>query len=728
MSTITNFWVANTQLSSNDRGAAGIDNATTYPLPAAVTPDEFRSWTLTRQNAYLDARGAGTPKSVTVGPVGGDQITVKRSASLAVEFQVADRTVASSNTASTAGWYAQNPADPVGLVAGSIDFSTAPASLDPRVYMSWRKADQVAYLVKNGVAAGGTLTIGTTNATFGNAVKATLVTDVEITGGFDFGTGSTADIPYLHLPGSAQGADALSDIASPFAKLDGQTNRLDFEDRPDDFDIDPTTLTTADSIAGFAAKFGRWHSAFQLEYVKTWGTSVTVNGVTSPAVLRLSRPDPDDNTKSIVDFEAFVSSTDPTQLYNADSLDKAAVARMTTDDQHLLAGMKRFDVVAARTGLSKVGSPEVTDVNGGKSTASQAIAKMRDYIEGPLNNATPPVRPGRAVSNASSRMPATDTDYFMRQLDVMDAQLAKMGAVSAQNISKTLSDIKERFDRAFAFWDVRAPATVTFPTQDADDGDGNWGSQSYVYVTNIDVTATDGIPGISQSSVGKGYATFVAQEKRRCEVIEDRQKLAGSVDARIDAPTLVYRFQSMYNTQKEAEVVAETEEINQQNLLLKSYAAIQAMVNETLGAFAEAGKDSKRLRGAAEGASFNSLSNRDKLVISMFEDVLANKDDKKGLSRFPQQLHPIEKLNNITRPTFDILNNKDKTFSNQTYNAWNIFAQRLGEAVTQINQNSQLKMNDVNSLDKERNRHFELANTALSKLSDTLQSIARAGG
>ena len=50
------------------------------------------------------------------------------------------------------------------------------------------------------------------------------------------------------------------------------------------------------------------------------------------------------------------------------------------------------------------------------------------------------------------------------------------------------------------------------------------------------------------------------------------------------------------------------------------------------------------------------------------------------------------------------------------------------DAVTLLNQNSQLKQNDISSMDKQKSRNFDLANSALQKMADAIQNIARAGG
>ena len=98
----------------------------------------------------------------------------------------------------------------------------------------------------------------------------------------------------------------------------------------------------------------------------------------------------------------------------------------------------------------------------------------------------------------------------------------------------------------------------------------------------------------------------------------------------------------------------------------------------------------------------------------MFEDALATAD------------HPLEALRNISRPTHDMIHNSNNTQNSFLKTQWEAFGTQLSDAVSLINQNTQIKMNDINSANRQKNRHFDLANNALRKMADTVQSIARA--
>src|SRR5262249_55418133 len=119
-------------------------------------------------------------------------------------------------------------------------------------------------------------------------------------------------------------------------------------------------------------------------------------------------------------------------------------------------------------------------------------------------------------------------------------------------------------------------------------------------------------------------------------------------------------------------------------------------------------------------------------AISMFEEDFAPPSGQK---------HPIEKLQGINRPFMDTIriSRDGDTRTEADLNghesgdklnafvktAWDTFGTELSDAVTLINQQNQIQMNDINSLQKQKDRHFDLANNSLTKASEIIQSIGR---
>ena len=56
---------------------------------------------------------------------------------------------------------------------------------------------------------------------------------------------------------------------------------------------------------------------------------------------------------------------------------------------------------------------------------------------------------------------------------------------------------------------------------------------------------------------------------------------------------------------------------------------------------------------------------------------------------------------------------------------WDSFSTQLADTVTILNQQNQIKQNDIENAKKQENRHFDLANNALRKMNDMLLTIGR---
>ncbi|MEM9717315.1 MAG: hypothetical protein AAF826_12445, partial [Pseudomonadota bacterium] len=241
---------------------------------------------------------------------------------------------------------------------------------------------------------------------------------------------------------------------------------------------------------------------------------------------------------------------------------------------------------------------------------------------------------------------------------------------------------------------------------------------------NINVNAPVGAD-LSQSTLRDGFNTFIAQETRIRDLDNQRLQLAqtGLLNGgrALDGPNLIAIFQLNYNLTREAEVNAETEELNQQNALLQIYAAVQQLVNDALREFGTGEEGAEELRtitgSESEDVFFDSLSEEQQNLIAFVEDEM-RRQSSVG--------HPIETLRGINRPDLDIVANGDGDLNRFSQNTLNIFASQLADTVTQINQESQILTNEISSINRERNRNFDLANNALRRLNDTLLTIARA--
>jgi hypothetical protein len=291
-------------------------------------------------------------------------------------------------------------------------------------------------------------------------------------------------------------------------------------------------------------------------------------------------------------------------------------------------------------------------------------------------------------------------------------------------ITERVGDLIKRWERAKAFYDgaVHEEGNRT----------GTRTEFNGLSPETITVNQTTNIIEVNEGGIRQGYLNFIEQEKKIRDVDNERKQLeelgsvalptadgTGAVRRNLDVPALLMLFQQFTNLTKEAEVAAETEEIRQQNNLLADYNRMQNIVNETLKKFTDTGEDASKEKENVDGNPndnvIDNTGSEETRTVSMFEDALSGTK------------HPIEVFQELPpRPTHDTFNNSGAFENDFLKTAWQAFGTQLSDAVSTINQNTQIKMNDINSLNREKNRHFDLANNALRKMADTVQNIARA--
>jgi hypothetical protein len=609
-----------------------------------------------------------------------------------------------------------------GTTAGNT--TTAPASLTPEVFVTWTHDDQVAYIKAKGSGTPPSVIIGSGTDTATLSLTDSPLPEVIITGPgiIQATSGDSQPIPYEYLNGSSTGSPSAIVTASAealFPTLDGVTHTLPESERPANFSKDVTAMTLDADKTAFLQDFATWDSSYQLEYIKLHGSPQ--DAATNPSgggrVLDVSVAGP-----PAVEFTAVVSITDPTKFYIVQSLDKDAIAKMSLVDQTKIAGLTAFTNIASSLGLSPASSATVQALyakDPPNSTTPKTVS-LTDYIDDVETQIT-----SQQCQNRSGTLDTAAQTALLSQLDILKEQLANSGIVSPADIQQKVSDINDRFKRLFAFWDVAAPTPDTQYMGKPDDS---------VTVYHNVVSLDGDLTGIQH-----GYQVFLAQEQRIADLANERMQLVRDngifLGKHLDVPMLVYKFQANYSDSLDAEVTADTEEVNQQNALLKTYAAIQDIINQTLSKFTKADDGSKVLYGKEDSDVPDEddydpnkvdytylISSTDLHTLSMFEDLLG-----------AGQKSPMETILGISRPLFDFFRQNPGEDSNYDLNSysqpqWSTYGTRLSETVTLINQNSQIQMNDINSLSKEKDRHFDLANNALSKMADIIENIARAGG
>jgi hypothetical protein len=503
--------------------------------------------------------------------------------------------------------------------------------------------------------------------------------------------------PYDNLLGGYVGIDPSINNAGAqavFPSLSPDPNSPDSlvikAGKPAGFDLPPSALSPD--------VFATWHTAYQEEYInlhkaeEVGGVLTIGTGTTAIHVMLSAAQD---------------------KVYILETLQKADFATMTKSDQERIALTAVFTNtpggLAQRLGLTGA----VGDVDGPTSLYQQTIDT--------INNA-----------------PAYVTDdikaIFKNELANIETRIAAMGVFSPTDINAAVQAISDRFHRVEVFAKALDPANAE---QNPVNGDPN----QYINVISLDNNAT----------INRGLKTFEDTEKQILAAdnatlqISNTGTLEG-LTKHLDAPNLVAAFQLAANLKDQAINAGDTEEINQINELLKTYNALQELINQTIAKFDATKSDEKRgLLGSTKPTDPEVKNNsrilpgtkdKDGNVIPTHDSTdtlkgeLTDPSQLKVISMFEDALNgvasPIEELLGIPRPKdFDFYDNDGHTLNYFQKTTWDQWSATLSNTVQQISQENQLKFNDINSLEKERTTHFQSATNALTKALDITTSIGR---
>ena len=448
--------------------------------------------------------------------------------------------------------------------------------------------------------------------------------------------------------------------------------------------------------------FATWHTAYQEEYINANGGGIIEIGTPPNAI------------------HATLSSAQ-NKVYILETLQLADFATMTLADQIRIAQTPTFiNVLAPRFGLQNT----ATAVNA-------AILAARAHIDNP--DTTDPRNNSIFVSPA-------DKDVFRQEFDNIQNQIDKMGVFDPAQINGAVKAIQDRFDRVAAFAKATDPTNAPAPAAfNRPAGSGNQDTQ-FVNVISLD----------SGAAVTAGLQKYMDAEKQILAADNASFQLASTgtlqgLTRHLDAPALLAAFQINASLKDQAINAADTEEINQINELLKTYNAMQELINQTIATFDASKSDQSRgLLGYDDSHQPNNTGNlNDPRNVDLDRLVLGNHpqdggqlvppaltlDQIKVISMFEQQLggiaNPIEDLLGIKRPSFDFYDNKGCTLNYFEKSFWDQCSATLGNAVQQISEQNQLKFNDINTREKQRTAEFQSATDALTKAGDLASTIGR---
>jgi hypothetical protein len=586
---------------------------------------------------------------------------------------------------------------------------------------------------------------------------------------YDNDTGSTIDAsvasqPYNFLLGTtaADGSDAVVDAGAAAVEpiTDGEPDSTGTTAVPTDLG----TYVNDDPADLDPAVFEAWTSEQQSEYMNYWiaqgqisgdaavigsGTSqitAVLSTTTAGTVYILNNLEATDfDSMSLADQEAVAATayfqntlapelalTVNTNLVALDStapstLASVSLANIQTEIGYI-EGTASTTPVTTTTVVSStiVGGSEGNDTTttttnaDGSTTTTVTTYTANDFTAGAVDNGdwTETVTTTTTGTNeltiqtpsgpaTISGMPTADKQAFIGELQLLQTQLASQAIVSDTQISTDVQAITARFTRAAAFWTgsnanpAAAPTTLTNSTA---------GAASL----SSGVMSVDGNAAISQT-----YTTLIQQEQQILATETNASNVAtsgliGGVTP--DVPTLIAYFQMNTDATEQAEITSDTSELQAINDELQEYSQMQALVNTTLEQFT-ASSTSTSAATLAGAASASDLTPAQLAVAEMFDSTTGTTPS------------PLDLLLGIARPTLNTLEATGTTpgsaLGPYTQTQWNSFNTSLSNAVTQLQQQSQILTDNINEETQEQDNEFDLGNDALSKMSDMIDEIGR---
>ena len=282
---------------------------------------------------------------------------------------------------------------------------------------------------------------------------------------------------------------------------------------------------------------------------------------------------------------------------------------------------------------------------------------------------------------------------------------------AGQIVGQFTADLKTRFDRIDSYANVtQQGATAGFNR-----------------LTDA-VNSTDNLAGI-----GRALNVFLQSELRQRDLlaVADTIVFDGTFnDRKVDTPMMVFVFQTQENYSDEAEAQARSEEMNQMKALLESYTRMQDIVNQTIRTFdpVQFQKDNENapnadqlfeektlLGGLTADSLLSTLTTTDFFVLSMFDRTASRASSNTFL--------PIENETNSIRPSFPFFYDGSNLLKPYKQQDWDLFSQDLSKISKVLSADAEARMDAINRVAKEKNRHYELATETINKMTEILRSI-----
>lgn len=450
-------------------------------------------------------------------------------------------------------------------------------------------------------------------------------------------------------------------------------------------------------------EFLNWHSYHQIRYLQVHGATTNITDGADTLTVRSASIG--GNADPLLNLNV-VLSADGRRVIVLNTLQLTDVARLSFADQRLLAGLELFHQVYSSP-LGLVPNSLTQDATGARNALYAEIDLLIADIQ-----SRPDYVSGQQATFDSTPSARSDLYHYLSvgQLDIMKERLAGMAIFAPDVIKRSITEIHERFDRLNAY------VLATRPTSP-------FGGLLFA-LNGLDAAQDPNTLAYELPGLVNAQNILKKVELQLYELAKDTLSVArtGTYDGHVlDAPSLIFLFQKAESYASEARAEALTEEMNQLNRLLQDYTALQKLLNETLNKYNPVGQADtdtiERLGIKGNGSSFlssSNLSEAERLTVMMFDKTLA--------FAASNSFHPLERKNNVTRPTENIIYSNG-LFYIHSKDIWDKLAVNIAEATKLLNQDSQIRMDEVSKLNSAKNRHYDLATGTLTKLSDILLSI-----
>jgi len=460
-------------------------------------------------------------------------------------------------------------------------------------------------------------------------------------------------------------------------------------------------------------QFGGWHSYFQARWMFLNAETVTwteTGGNTTQSMRHATFGTGDAAS-------TFMLSQDGSRVLRVDMLQLTDIAALPLVDQQALAQLPAF---ATRFGdrLGVTPSSQHPDSTLARDALKDTIDGAKDLLQDMIAD------PGATLAGILDGTDAIGSNYALlgiSQLEMLAERLDGMGIFAPRQIQTEIGAIVDRISR------IHRHATTP-----AESASTKWSGYQE------GVNALDGL-----ASVNAARDVLIRCEMQMHELARQALDVArsGKLDGRtLDGPSLVFVLQTFASQSSEAEAEAMTEEMNLVSRVLQDYTAMQRMLTDTLAVYdpVKLGKpdDNELLAilGIAQNTSLTAatpvpvkdgqppsraLTPEEKRLIAMFDSHLS-----RASSTTDQPGHPLERGLELMRPTQAIITGDSPgKFQHYTKEVWSNFATQLANATKLMNQDSQIRMDEIEKLNQAKNRSYDLATKTITSLSDILRSI-----